>query len=47
MDETADDERQNEQTANGAADQLECAVCDARVPASIYREHLLKACPGE
>ena len=24
----------------------ECEVCGESVPAAIYREHLLKACPG-
>ncbi|ARS89477.1 hypothetical protein B1756_06770 [Natrarchaeobaculum aegyptiacum] len=47
IDETADDERRNERAANGTADYLECEVCHTRVPASVHREHLLKACPGE
>lgn len=25
----------------------ECEYCGESVPAAIYREHLLKACPGE
>ncbi|WP_275040364.1 hypothetical protein [Natronococcus jeotgali] len=28
------------------AERLECEYCGSRVPAPIYREHLLKACPG-
>ncbi|WP_256558427.1 hypothetical protein [Salinilacihabitans rarus] len=26
---------------------IECEACGASVPAPVYREHLLKACPGE
>jgi len=28
------------------ADYRTCDLCGERVPAAVYREHLLKACPG-
>ncbi|WP_246998728.1 hypothetical protein [Halosolutus gelatinilyticus] len=32
--------------ATESADRLECDLCGDRVPAAVYREHLLKECPG-
>ncbi|WP_256527486.1 hypothetical protein [Natrinema marinum] len=28
------------------ADRRVCELCGERVPAAVYREHLLKTCPG-
>ncbi|WP_187291468.1 hypothetical protein [Haloterrigena turkmenica] len=32
---------------DGTAARRECDVCGESVPAAIYREHLLKECPGD
>ncbi|QSW97901.1 hypothetical protein [Haloterrigena alkaliphila] len=41
-DERVDPERDADERRGGR----ECEVCGERVPAAVYREHLLKACPG-
>ena len=43
----ANDERVDpERDADERREDRECEVCGERVPAAVYREHLLKACPG-
>ena len=42
----ADARDDDEDSDGGARARRECEVCGESVPAAVYREHLLKACPG-
>ncbi|MCU4740680.1 hypothetical protein OB955_07965 [Halobacteria archaeon AArc-m2/3/4] len=39
--------REREQEREQEQKRRECELCGTRVPAAVYREHVLKECPGE